>query len=67
MPMSMASMKTNDWKAWVSGVCVHFKFLLYPFLLLGWMFERGCLDKCCFGCLGCMRLCIFVFAPVQRN
>ena len=30
----------------------------YLFLLLSWMFEHGCLDTCCFGCLICM---CFVF------
>ena len=38
--------------------------LYYPSLLLGWMFEHDCLDRCCFGFLRCM---CFVFALVQRS
>ena len=39
-----------------------FLVFLHPYLLLSWMFEHDCLDKCCFGCLICM---CFVFATVQ--
>ena len=30
------------------------------FFLISWMFERNCLDTCCFGCLICM-CCVFLY------
>ena len=42
-------------------------FFKNPSLLLSWMFEHGCLDTLCLGCLICMRFLFFVICTCSAQ